>query len=204
MARPSTPLLSRDLIVDAALAIVDADGVGGLTTRRLASELGVSGPSLYHHFRNKDEILDAIGSRIYGQITLSEAEVAWDAALTDYAYQLRSLLVRHPHVVELLAMRQVREHVGLRIYENLIGRLVANGWSVVAARDAILAVENLVYGAALMANAPEIELSEGQRQRYPTLTALSVEGSDGLSVDGFELGFAALLEGLLGARLTLG
>src|SRR2546423_13217331 len=60
MARPRTPLLSREGIVAAALALVDAEGLDGLSTRRLAAELGVSGPSLYNHVATKDELIDAV------------------------------------------------------------------------------------------------------------------------------------------------
>ncbi|WP_217146263.1 TetR/AcrR family transcriptional regulator, partial [Streptomyces sp. AC627_RSS907] len=49
MARPRKPLLSRERIVTAALALVDAEGLQAVSTRRLAAELGVSGPSLYNH-----------------------------------------------------------------------------------------------------------------------------------------------------------
>ena len=59
MARPRKPLLSIDRIVETARALVDAEGLAAVSTRRLAAELGVSGPSLYNHFRTKDEILEA-------------------------------------------------------------------------------------------------------------------------------------------------
>ena len=115
MARPTTPLLSRASIVAAALETIDADGVDGLSMRRLAARLGVSGPSLYHHVASKDEILDAIVEHINGQIRLDDAGPDWETALTSYAYQLRGVLVEHPHVIEFLALRPVTTHAGLRI-----------------------------------------------------------------------------------------
>jgi AcrR family transcriptional regulator len=71
MARPRKPLLSRDLIVEAALALVDAEGLEAVSTRRLAASLGVSGPSLYNHFRTKDEILDAVADAVSARVDLS-------------------------------------------------------------------------------------------------------------------------------------
>ncbi len=71
MARPRKPLLSRDRIVGTAGALVDAEGLAALSTRRLAAELGVSGPSLYNHFRTKDEILDAVADAVSAKIDLS-------------------------------------------------------------------------------------------------------------------------------------
>jgi AcrR family transcriptional regulator len=195
MARPSTPLLNQQAIVDAAVDIVDADGVAGLSMRRLAARLGVSGPSLYHHFASKDEILDAIVEQINSRIRMEEVGPGWETALTSYAYQLRALLVAHPHVVEFLALRPVTKHAGLRIYEHMISVMAGCGWNVSAGRDMTLAVENLVYGAALMANAPDIDLTAEQRSDYPMLARLPDEPSHKPPDDGFDLGFAALMNG---------
>ncbi|MEU9107068.1 TetR/AcrR family transcriptional regulator [Streptomyces xanthophaeus] len=74
MARPRKPLLSRALIVEAARALVDAEGLEAVSTRRLAAALGVSGPSLYNHFRTKDEILDAVADSVSERVDLSMFE----------------------------------------------------------------------------------------------------------------------------------
>lgn len=107
MARPRKPLLSRDRIVTTAAALVDAEGLGAVSTRRLAAELGVSGPSLYNHFRTKDEILDAVADSVSAQVDLSmfdEDDVRdWRTALHDYAVSYRAALTAHPHIVPVLA-----------------------------------------------------------------------------------------------------
>ncbi|MFD7593393.1 TetR/AcrR family transcriptional regulator [Kitasatospora sp. NPDC059812] len=71
MARPRTPLLSRERIVAAALRLIDAEGLAALSTRRLATELSVSGPSLYNHVATKDELLDAVVDSVIGEVDLS-------------------------------------------------------------------------------------------------------------------------------------
>lgn len=172
MPRPHVPLLSRDAIVERALAIVDAEGTGGLSMRRLAADLGVSGASLYHHFAAKDEILDEIIDRIYLQIRLDEAEGDWAGLLTGYARQLRALLTEHPHLVEYLALRPVTSDPLLRVYEHFALQLDRSGWTAEFSREVTLAVENLVYGAALMANAPDLDLTAAQRQKYPLIAEL--------------------------------
>lgn len=107
MARPRKPLLSRDRIVEAASSLVDAEGLDAVSTRRLAAELGVSGPSLYNHFRNKDEILDAVADAVSAQVDLSMFEEDdprdWPAALHDWAVSYRAALAAHPHIVPVLA-----------------------------------------------------------------------------------------------------
>ena len=84
MARPRKPLLSTERIVDTARALVDAEGLAALSTRLLAAELGVSGPSLYNHFRTKDEILEAVADSVSAQVDLSMFEDGrdWRADMT--------------------------------------------------------------------------------------------------------------------------
>jgi AcrR family transcriptional regulator len=200
MARPTTPLLSRELIVDTAVSIIDAEGTEALSMRRLASALGVRSPSIYHHFRNKDEILGALVDGIHNSIDLTQAGPDWETALTSYAHQLRAALIEHPHVVEFLALRPVTKDAGLRIYEHMIATLMRAGWTVTFSRDVTIAVENLVYGAALMANAPDIELTADLRSRYPTLARFADQPPHERPDDGFQTGFHALLDGLRQAR----
>src|SRR5690242_12365306 len=176
MARPTTPLLSRGLIVEAAVAIIDAEGTDALSMRRLAAALGGRSPSIYPPLRR--------------------AGPDWEPALTSYGYQLRAALIEHPHVVEFLGLRPVTKDAGLRIYEHMISTLMRAGWTVTFSRDVTIAVENLVYGAALMANAPKIELTADLRERYPTLARFADQPPHERPDDGFETGFRALIEGL--------
>src|SRR5690242_17679722 len=68
MARPRRPMLSRALIIETALEIIDREGLDALSTRRLATELAVRAPSLYNHFATKEEILDAVGDYIFDDV----------------------------------------------------------------------------------------------------------------------------------------
>ena len=86
MPRPRTPLLSRELIVDRALFIIDSDGLAELSTRRLARDLAVSAPSLYNHFATKEEILDAVADAIVARVDLSMfGRSPWPVALVEWA-----------------------------------------------------------------------------------------------------------------------
>ena len=98
MARPRKPLLSTDRIVETARALVDAEGLAAVSTRRLAAELGVSGPSLYNHFRTKDEILEAVADSVSAQVDLSMFEDGrdWRTALHDWAVLLPGRPARPP------------------------------------------------------------------------------------------------------------
>src|SRR3954464_1261755 len=106
MARPRKPLLSTDRIVATARELVDTEGLGAVSTRRLAAELGVSGPSLYNHFRTKDQILEAVADFVSAQVDLSmfdeDDDRDWRTALRDWAVSYRSALTEHPHIVPVL------------------------------------------------------------------------------------------------------
>ena len=75
MARGPTPGrqpgLSRDAILDRALAIADADGIDAVSVRRLARELGVTPMALYWHFAGKEALLHALGDRLLGGLDLT-------------------------------------------------------------------------------------------------------------------------------------
>ena len=62
--RPSRSPLNRDVILDAAIELIEHDGPGALSMRRLGSRLGVEGMAIYHHFAGRDELLSAIGDRL--------------------------------------------------------------------------------------------------------------------------------------------
>lgn len=85
---------------------------------------------------------------------------------------------------------------GLRVYEHLISSLAGCGWPPDLAREAGLAVESLVFGSALIANPPDIDLDEEQWLEFPTLAMTSAGPAPNPPNDGFELGFAALIAGL--------
>ncbi len=107
MARPRKPLLSRERIVAAAAALVDAEGLEAVSTRRLAAELRGQRASLYNHFRTKDEILEAVADAVSAQVDLSMFDAGdprdWRTALHDWAVSYRAALTAHPNIVPVLA-----------------------------------------------------------------------------------------------------
>src|SRR5689334_25184977 len=100
MARPRQALLTRERIVDAASALVDAEGLDALSVRRLATELGVQGPSLYNHFATKAEIIDAVADAVIEQVDVSAFGTRpWPEALRHWAKSYRAVLAEHPNIV---------------------------------------------------------------------------------------------------------
>ncbi|WP_414721516.1 TetR/AcrR family transcriptional regulator [Streptomyces sp. LMG1-1-1.1] len=204
MARPRKPLLSRDRIVETAGALVDAEGLAALSTRRLAAELGVSGPSLYNHFRTKDEILDAVADAVSAKIDLSmfaEDDVRdWRTALHDWAVSYRAALADHPHIVPVLAQGPGRRPAGLRVADAVFGAMVRAGWPPAQATSIGALMRYFVTGSALGSFARGFVDDETAYDPadYPHLGQAHLLAEHRQKVDqrAFDTGLRALIDGL--------
>ena len=75
------PRLSRERVLQGAVAVADAGGIASLTIRSLAAELGVKPMSVYHHVANKDEILDGIVDIVFSEIELPTIGGEWHSEM---------------------------------------------------------------------------------------------------------------------------
>lgn len=204
MARPRKPLLSRDRIVAAAGALVDAEGLEAVSTRRLAAALGVSGPSLYNHFRTKDEILDAVADAVSARVDLSMFEPGagrdWQAALHDWAHSYRDALSDHPNIVPVLARGPGRRPAGLRLADAVFGAMTAAGWPPAQATRIGALMRYFILGSAVGSFARGFVDDEAayDPSDYPHLGQAHLLAERQREVDegAFETGLAALLDGL--------
>jgi AcrR family transcriptional regulator len=200
MVRPKTPLLSQERIVEVAVAVIDAEGLDALSTRRLAHELGVRAPSLYNHFSTKEDILDAVGDAIVAEVDLSMlGRDPWPDALMAWARAYRAAFREHPNVVPFLARGPARRPSALRLADAVYGALVDAGWPPSHATRIGAAMRYFVAGSALGSFAlgfvddPALYESD-----YPHLRdAHRLAGRRSRVDDGaFELGLEAMVDGL--------
>lgn len=96
-------------IVDAALAVIRADGVGGLTMRAVAERLHVRAPSLYHHVRNKSELLDLVARNAFDQFAADSAAYGdlrtvdeWIELTRSGSLELRAFYAEHAGLAGLI------------------------------------------------------------------------------------------------------
>ncbi|SCD95674.1 transcriptional regulator, TetR family [Streptomyces sp. LcepLS] len=201
MARPRKPLLSTGRIVEAARALVDAEGLAALSTRRLAAELGVSGPSLYNHFGTKDELLDAVADSVSARVDLSMFEDGrpWRTALDDWARSYRAALARHPHLAPVLARGPGRRPAALRLADAVFGALTEAGWPPAQATSIGAVLRWYVVGSALGSFAGGFVPDENAYDPadYPHLGQAHLLAERGGTVDerAFTTGLRALLDG---------
>jgi TetR/AcrR family tetracycline transcriptional repressor len=103
----AAPRLDRELVIRAALRLLDDGGLDGLTLRRLAAELDVQAPALYWHFASKQDLLDHMAhvlTRPWMQdIRAASAGRPWEDWLTDAARAYRALLLSHRDGARLVA-----------------------------------------------------------------------------------------------------
>lgn len=94
-AAPRVPL-TREAIVEAALRVLDREGLDGLSMRRVAEELATGPASLYWHVRNKGELLQLLFERLSGEVALPEPDPSrWQEQLKDLGRQMRASAHRH-------------------------------------------------------------------------------------------------------------
>ncbi|MGW3955038.1 TetR/AcrR family transcriptional regulator [Streptomyces sp. NPDC004752] len=202
MARPRKPLLSTDRIVRAARELVDAEGLAAVSTRRLAAELGVSGPSLYNHFRTMDEILEAVADSVSGQVDLSMFEDGrdWRTALRDWAVSYRAALRDHPNIVPVLARGPGRRPAALRLADAVYGAMADAGWPSGQATSIGALMRYFIMGSALgsFAGGFVSDASAYDPADYPHLgqAYLLAEQQEKIDERAFETGLTALLDGL--------
>lgn len=204
MARPRKPLLSRDRIVEAAGALVDSEGLEAVSTRRLAAALGVSGPSLYNHFRTKDEILDAVADAVSARVDLSmfssEDGRSWRLALHDWAHSYRDALSDHPNIVPVLARGPGRRPAGLRVADAVFGAMTEAGWPPAHATRIGALMRYFILGSAVGSFAGGFvdDRAAYDPSDYPHLgqAHLLAERQHEVDEGAFETGLTALLDGL--------
>ena len=203
MARPRKPLLSTDRIIATARALVDAEGLAAVSTRRLAAVLGVSGPSLYNHFRTKDQILEAVADSVSAQVDLSMFEDGrdWRTALHDWAVSYRAALRDHPNIVPVLARGPGRRPAGLRLADAVFGAMVDAGWPPAQATSIGALMRYFIMGSALGSFAGGFmdDQTAYDPDDYPYLgqAHLLAEQQEKINERAFETGLTALLDGLV-------
>jgi AcrR family transcriptional regulator len=205
VGRPPQPLLSRDRIVSTALGLADSEGLEAVSTRRLAAELGVAGPSLYNHVGTKEELLDDMVDVVLARVDtsmfdeLSATNSDWRAALEKWARTYREAIAAHPNIVPALATGLGRRPNGLRIADAVFGGLVSAGWPRREAISVGAAMRYFVLGSALGSFASAFPADAAvYSSNYPHLDGAHLLAARQLRVDqrAFDTGLQAVLDGL--------
>jgi TetR/AcrR family transcriptional regulator, tetracycline repressor protein len=200
--------LTRERIIDAAMRVIDADGVDALSMRRLGTELGVNPMAAYHYVPNKaalyDLVLDAVMSGV--DLTAAGDAVPVEERLKQAGRAYRDAILAHPRAIPIVAGRSIRSAAGLRPIEPLVGLLFEAGLDPVEAISAVDCVAQFVLGGAIGYYHHMVDSEMHQRafdelspEDFPNMTRVLSEahfiGPDGE----FEFGLDVIVRGLLSA-----
>lgn len=119
--RPTTALITKQAAADAALSMIDLNGLEALSLQSVAKVLGVSAPSLYHHFRDKEELLTLVARRLLQEVGSERSTwpKGWEERLIELSLATRRVMLRHPNAAPL-ALRFFPRQVMLTAYENAL------------------------------------------------------------------------------------
>ncbi|MEO7752094.1 MAG: TetR/AcrR family transcriptional regulator [Terracoccus sp.] len=203
--------MSRDRVLDGAVALADQDGITALTIRNLAAAIDAKPMTIYHHVPNKDAIIDGMVDRVFAEIDLPPTGTDWAEGMRHRARSARSVLARHPWATPLMESRTHPGAATLAHHDAVIGCLRGAGFSIGMAAHAYALLDSYVYGFALqesslaatsgqdMADVAQEITGHFRAGDYPHLMELTTEhvlkpGYD--FGDEFEFGLTLILEGL--------
>ncbi|WP_084337233.1 TetR/AcrR family transcriptional regulator [Actinomadura oligospora] len=134
---PAKQPLSQDLIVETAIRILDAEGLDGLSMRRVAQELDTGPASLYAHVSNKEELLAIMFDRICGEIELPEPDPArWREQVKQVSYGIHQVMSAHADIAS----------VALGDIPTGVNALLVNEWLLTALLGAGIPTHAAVWG----------------------------------------------------------
>ncbi|MFG1857999.1 TetR/AcrR family transcriptional regulator [Actinomadura geliboluensis] len=149
-SRREGPPLSRERIVAEAVALLDEEGAGRLTMRRLAERLDTGSTTLYWHVKTKDDVLELALDSIFGDVALPHGDQDWRAAVVALMSGWRRAMLDHPWSAAVLGGRPLLGPNVLARTDFLYATLAATGLTGARLATAAYAVANYVIGSALM------------------------------------------------------
>ena len=217
---PRAPL-SRDRILEKAVALADEGGVESLSMRKIALELGVVPMALYKHVSNKDEMLDGMVDVVVGEIDPALAGADWKTTVRERVLSARRALLRHPWASQVIESRAAPTPTVIEYMDSMIGILRAGGFSIDLTHHAMHAMGSRLMGFSqeLFNDSTdtdremEAEMWTALSGTYPSIYELylAVSHDDGSVVgpgcdDQFEFEFALdlMLDGLERLRVRAG
>jgi AcrR family transcriptional regulator len=128
---PSRPQLSKEMIVAAAVEMIDDEGLAGLSMRRLGARLGFEGMALYRYVPSKDALIAEAVSWVMleGGDALPPADRPWRQRLTTMYAGFRRNVLRHPHLAGLMLTRPAQGVGAARVLEAQYQALADAGLS---------------------------------------------------------------------------
>ena len=151
--RPGRPAMGQSLtpqdVAQAALELIDSEGLNAFSMRRLGQSLGVEAMALYNHFADKEAILNAVASLTLERVPVPLAKGSWRNRIKDLCFSVRSIGLRHPNLFPLAMTRRTAPASALRLVEGALAALADAGLSLEAQSNAYHTCFQYVRGFCL-------------------------------------------------------
>ncbi|HEY2070593.1 MAG TPA: TetR/AcrR family transcriptional regulator [Rhizomicrobium sp.] len=173
--------LSRQAILRAALALIDAKGLAAFNMRELGLALKASPMGAYRHFRNKSELIDAVVDGIVARFAPAKVRGGWQREARDMCIRVRASMLTHPELAFLIGHEFRRSPVSLRVNTGIIERLRTAGVPARLLAETYWALSSYTTGYTLLEaqtyrHRGRKTRSQAERARKLTAILSAVEG----------------------------
>jgi AcrR family transcriptional regulator len=204
MPRPRS--LTSATIASAALAVIDSDGVAGLSMRAVATRLGIGTMSLYRYVRDREELELLVVDLVLAEVeTEPRRRLAWQRQLSELAESARRAVAAHPAVIPLLLTHRHAAPNSWRWGEAMLGALTEAGFTgqqrVIAFRCLLAYIVGALQAEYLgpLSGPGTTALAALSSAGYPLLAETAACASDVPPEQEFGQGLDIVLRGLRGA-----
>lgn len=177
-ATPTRQALSRQRVLEAALAYADQHGLDALSMHKLGAALGVRAMSLYNHVKDKDDVLDGLVELLWCEVEADTPPLDdWRTAMRGFAMSLRDVVLAHPKVAALVMSRQLMPEPALRVCERYLDAMRDGGVPEECAVPFLRTVFSYGFGHTLaelscLPGGPETEADCDELTRFRRVNAL--------------------------------
>ena len=190
------PALSHEKVRRAALALIDAEGLEALSTRKLGAALGCEAMAIYWYYPSKDALLDAVVDELMSKVGAVAPDADdWEDALRQVARAYRGLARKHPHAFRLVATRRFASESTYAFLERLFELAHRQGVDARTAARFFRAVGAFCSGIGLNELATR-RADAASPAGFPRLSEVSAWLAPDHFDDLFEFGLEVLLERL--------
>jgi AcrR family transcriptional regulator len=215
MARPDG-VLTRQKVLEAALQLIDREGLEGFSMRKLGAMLGVEAMSLYNHIESKGALFDGVIEVLVLQVAYPEMPDATPRdELWAYIHALRDVLRAHPRALPLVATNPFRTPAALAVLDRLLATVHRANVHGVQAIYALQSIAGFLFGQTLLdvgitpvagfepGPAGPVVVQRFPAERFPTLHAALQDIAQWNPDQEFDFGLQALFQNIFGGNINV-
>lgn len=142
--------LTIDVIVATSVQLMQKEGLGGLSMRQLAAELQVTPTALYHHVKDKDQLLELCAERILAEVATPDPQLRWPVRLRGLILSYQRTFLRFPGLAHYLLVQRESSLASLQWAESILAVLQDAGLGAQVATDVLMSMTFLINPITLI------------------------------------------------------